>query len=160
MKEPGEGVGAGDRPLTTAVDAADLTREWSVPEEHDLRQGQCLGVCDGHEAATHLHALGAPGGAAVQLQLRRPAEADDLDVLPQHAAGMAGAESLHRRFLGRKPAGEVRDGVAPPRTIGDLPLGENPVQEPVAIAPECFRNPWKIRRVQTNSNDVHVRAPA
>jgi hypothetical protein len=79
---------------------------------------------------------------------------------PQDAAGMAGAESLHRRFLRRKSAGEMRDGVAPPRTIGDLLFGEHPMQEAIAVALERFRNPRQIRRVQTNSDDVHVRAPA
>ena len=73
---------------------------------------------------------------------------------------MTGPESLHRRFLRGKPAGEVRNGVAAPRTIGDLPVRENPVQEAVAITLERFRNPWNIRRVQTDSDDVHVRAPA
>ena len=31
----------------------------------------------------------------------------DLDVAPQHALRMAGAERLHRRFFRRKPAGKV-----------------------------------------------------
>jgi hypothetical protein len=34
------------------------------------------------------------------------------------------------------------------------------MQEAIAVALERFRNPRQIRRVQTNSDDVHVRAPA
>ena len=84
--------------------------------------------------AAHLHAVGAPGGAAVQPQLRRTVDAEHLDVLPEHAARVAGAERLHRRFLRREAAREMRDRVAPPRTIGDLPLREDPPEEAVAIA--------------------------
>ena len=107
-----------------------------------------LGVSDGDQAAAHLHAVGAPGGAAVQPQLRRTADPDHLDVLPQHAAGMAGAERLHRRFLGRETAGEMGDRVAAARTIGDLLIGEDPVQEAVAIALQRRGDPRQIRRIQ------------
>ena len=96
----------------------------------------------------------------MKLQLRRSTDPDDLDVLPQHATRMARAESLHRGLFRGKPAGEMRNGVAAPRTIGDLPIGEHPVQKPVAITFERFRNPWEIRRVQSNSDDVHVATPA
>ena len=44
-----------------------------------------------------------PGGAAVQLQPGRTVAPDDLDVAPQHALRMAGAERFHRRFLRGEP---------------------------------------------------------
>ena len=53
-------------------------------------------------------------GAAVQPQLRRTAAADHLDVAPEHALRMAGAERFHRRFFGGEPAGKMngRDAAA------------------------------------------------
>ena len=144
--------------MTTAVDRQ--SGKASVPEQHDLGDGDRFGVSDGDEAAPHLHAGGAPGGTAVQLQLRRPADPHHLDVLPQHSARMAGAEGFHRRFLGGEPPRQVRDRIAAARTISDLLIGEDPVQEAVAVALQRLRDPWQVGRVQSDSDDVHVSAPA
>ena len=108
-RPPLMGTAAHPQPPSTAVDAPSIAGSGQSPKSM-TGEGQCLGVRDGHEAAAHLHACRAPGGAAVQLQLRWSAEPHDLDVLPQDAAGMAGAESLHRRFFRRKTAGEMRTG--------------------------------------------------
>ena len=49
--------------------------------------------------------LESAGGAAVKLQLRRAAPADDLDVAPQHLLRVARAERLHRAsFAAKRPA--------------------------------------------------------
>ena len=77
--------------------------------------------------------LGATRGAAVQPQLRRTAVAEHLDVLPQHAARMAGAERLHAGFLRGEAAGQRRDGIAAPRTIGDLSLREDAAEKALAV---------------------------
>ena len=56
----------------------------------------------------------AARGAAVQLQLRRAAAANDFDVAPEHAQRSPGAERLHRRFFRGEAAGKVnrRDAAA------------------------------------------------
>ena len=82
-------------PMTTAV--AVRREPVSVAEEHHLGDGDRLSVSDGDQAAAHLHAVGAPGGAAVQPQLRRTGDPNHLDVLPQHAAGVAGAWRMLER---------------------------------------------------------------
>ena len=78
---------------------------------------------------TAAHRGEAPGGAAVQLQLRRAAAPDDLDVAPEHAVRVAGAERLHRRFLRGEAAGEMNRRLPPPRAVRDLAFGEDAVQE-------------------------------
>ena len=96
------------------------------------------------------------GGAAVQPQLRRTADADHLDVLPEHAARVAGAERLHRGFLRREPPRQVRHRVAAPRTIGDLSVGEDPAQEAIAVALERLPDARNVGRVEPEPEDVHV----
>ena len=112
------------------------------------------------EAAGDVQCLGAARRAAVQPQLRRAAGADHLDVLPEDAARVAGAERLHRRFLDREPAAEVRNRISPPRTIGDLSLGKDALQEAIAVALQQLRDARQVGRVQPDTNDVHDPAPA
>ena len=131
-----------------------------LPEEHDLRQRESFRVRDGQQRRLHSHALGTRGRAAVQPQLRRPRHTYYLDVLPEHTARVTGAERLHTSFLGREAAGEVRDGVAPPLTIGNLAVGEDAAQETIAVALQRLRDARDVRRVEPDSNDVHDSAPA
>ena len=100
-------------------------RGWSVAEQEHLRHGERLGMRDGERANGGPSCASARRGAAVQPQLRRTAGANDLDVLPEHAARVPGAERLHRGLFRREPAGQVRHGVSVPRTIGDLSVGED-----------------------------------
>ena len=122
----------------------------SVAENQHLRHRERVGVRDGQQRRTAAHRARAPRGAAVQPQLRRPAAAERPRVAPEHAARMAGAERLHRRFLRREAPGEVRHRVAPPRAIGDLAVGEDAAQEPVAVALEraarCAGCRWRRGR--------------
>ena len=61
---------------------------------------------------------------------------EHLDVLPEHAARVPGSERLHRRLFRREASGQVRHGIAAPRTIGNLAVGEDAAQESVAVALE------------------------
>jgi len=146
--------------------AAAVNRGWrgdagSIAEQHDLGDGQGLRMGNGDEAPPHVQGVGASSGPPVQPQLRRPAPADHLDVLPHDAARVACPERFHRRFLHGEAAGQVRHGIAPPRTISNLPFGEYARQEAVAVALQHVGNAGKIRGIQSDSDDVHdARAPA
>ena len=111
---------------TTGVNA-------SVADEHYLRHGERVGMGDREERPPDLHALSAAGGLAAQLQPRRSATANYFDILPEHAARVARAARLHGGFLGGETAGQVRRGVAPLRTIGNLSCGKHAVQEAIAV---------------------------
>ena len=93
-------------------------------------------------------------GAAVKLQLRRAAAADDFDVAPEHALRVAGAERLHRRFLGREAAGEMNRRHAAPRAVRDFALGEDAVQEAVAVALDRGGDAMDVGGVEPESDDV------
>lgn len=155
-EEKGDGPrpprGAGRRPGTTVVACPAA----SVGEQHDLSQRKRFGMGNGDEGLPHVQRIGAPRGTTMEPQLRRAADADDLDVLPQDAARVAGPERLHGRLLHREPAGQVWNRIPAPRTIGNLLLGEYPPQKPIAITGERLRNPWNIRRVEANPDDVHA----
>ena len=78
------------------------------------------------------------------------------DVLPQHAARMPGAERLHARFLRGEPAGEVRGRIPAPRTISNLPFGEDSLQKAVAVALQHVRDAGDVGRVEAQPDDVHA----
>src|SRR5262245_34524082 len=105
----------------------------SVADQHDLRHRQRVGVRNRQKRSTYLHALGTSGGTAVQLQPRWSTAANDLDVLPQPTARMAGAKGLHGRLFGGKSAGEVRCRVTAASTIGDLTGRKHALQKTIAI---------------------------
>jgi hypothetical protein len=134
----------------------DNRRFRSVAEEHDLRDGDRLGMGDGDQAATHRHRVGPACGGAVQLQLRRTATPDHFDVCPDDAAGVPGPECLHRRFLDREAPGEVRDRVAAAGTISDLARREDAPQESIAVTFQQLRNARELRRIESDGDDIHV----
>jgi len=146
--------------LRLAVQNPRLRGPGSLPEQHDLSEGERIGVSDGHQRSADVHGLCPSLGPAVELKPGRPAGTDDLDVLPQHPSRVARAERLHRGFLGCEPAGQVRHRVPAPRTIGNLAVGEHAAHEAFAVPLEDFRDPWDICRVESDSQDIHVRASA
>jgi len=73
---------------------------------------------------------------------------------------MTGPERFHRRFLGSETSGQVRNGVAAPRTIGDLPIGEDTAQEPLPVSLERARDAWDVGDINAQSEDRHASAPA
>src|SRR5688572_4936495 len=108
---------------------------------------------DGQERRTPTDCLEPPPGASVELQLRRSAMADHLDVAPLDAPGMAGAERLHRRLLGREAGGQMNRGHTAASAVRHFPFGENAVQEPIAVTLDRVRDALDIGRVQPESND-------
>ena len=65
--------------------------------------------------------------------------ADNLDAGPEHAAGVARAERLHRRLLRREARGKRGGEVTTRVAVLDLAVGEHAAQEPIA-----FRAPAKL----------------
>lgn len=97
---------------------------------------------------------------AMQPQLRRSVQTDHFDVLPEDAARVAGPERFHRRFLRGEPSREMRNRIAAPGTIGDLPIGEHTPQETVAIPLDGRADAGNIGGVESKSEDIHDPASA
>ena len=150
------GISENARGVTTSV----VRRRTSLAEEHHLRERDRLGMRDRDEASTHLHHVGAPCGTAMQPQLRRSPGPDHFDVLPEHAAGVPCAERLHGGFLRGESAGKVRNRIAPARAVGNLGVRKDPPEEAIAIPLQQRRDSRQVRCIQSDSNDVHVCAPA
>src|SRR5438128_12528704 len=91
----------------------------------------------------------------MELQLRRAAVPDHLDVAPQNALRVAGAERFHGGFLGGKARGEMGRRHPAPRAVGNLAVGEDPAHKPVAVAFDDVGDPSDIRRVESDSDDGH-----
>ena len=132
----------------------------SVAEEHDLRECQRVGMGDRHQRSTHQHVVGSPGSATVELQARRSATSDHLDVFPEHAPRVTRAERFHRRFLCGKAAGEMWGRVSPLGTIGNLAGGEDASQEAFAVSFEHCCDARDVGCVKTNTENIHARATA
>ena len=95
------------------------------------------------------------GRAAVKPQLRRPARrAHDLDVAPQHALRVAGAERLHRRFLRREPAGEMGRRVPAPRRVRNFAVGEDAAQKSIAVARDRRFDAVDFGRIHSDTDNI------
>src|SRR5262245_60546123 len=79
----------------------------SLAEDHHLCEGERFRMGDRHMRRAAADGGEAAPGAAVEVEPRRAAAADDLDVAPKHALRVPGAERLHRGFLGCEAASEV-----------------------------------------------------
>lgn len=132
----------------------------SLAKEHDLRHRQRLRVRDCHQRSRDFHHVGAPGRAAMQVQPRWSALPNHLDVFPDDALRLAGAEGFHRRFLHREPACEVRGRVSPLGTIGNLTRSEHALEKTIAVAIDEFGDTGNIGGVETNTENVHDRTTA
>src|SRR5438128_1541575 len=115
---------------------------------------------DGEERSPRLKRLVPAKRASCQPQLRRTSMAEHFDVLPQDAARMPGAERLHRGFLRGKAAGEARDRIAVMRTISNLAVGENTVEEAVAVPLQYVAEARNIGGVEPEPDDGHARSSA
>lgn len=135
-------------------------RARSIAEEHDLRERQTVGVCDGHERSAYQHTVGSPCRTTVKLQARRSTTANHLDVFPEDAARVAGAECFHGRFLRGEATRQMRGRVPPLGTIGNLAVGKHTLQEAFAVTVENRGHPWNVGGVETNTENVHARATA
>src|SRR5688572_8303383 len=112
-------------------------------------------MSDGEQRSADAHAISEAGGLPVQSELRGTRHPEHFDILPQHAAGVPGPERLHRRFLRRKPPGQMRGGVPAPRTISNLMFGEDAPQEVIAIALEDIRDTRDVGDVEPETDDAH-----
>jgi len=133
----------------------------SAAQNHDLRQRQIIGMGDCQERRNTTHRFEPARGAAVQLQLRRTAVADDFNVAPQHAVRVACPERLHRRFFGGEPAREMNRRNFAAGTVRHLTVREDPPKESLAVAIDRVGNAIDIGGVKTESkNGRHATAPA
>jgi hypothetical protein len=124
-----------------------------APEDHHLCDGERIGMRNRQQRGASAHSLEPAGGAAMKPELRRAAVAYHLDVLPQHLLRVAGAEGLHRRFLGGETPGEMDRGFTPALAVRDFAVGEAAVQEAIAVARERRGNTWDVRGVNAQPDD-------
>lgn len=116
---------------------------------------------DSYKRGKPAHRGEAPGGTAVQLELRGTAAPDNLHVAPQDPVRMAGAEGFHRRFFRGKAAGKVNRRHFATRAIRHFAVGEHAPHEPLAVSLDCGGDAMDIRGVQTESEYVrHATASA
>ena len=99
----------------------------------------------------------ADGCAVMELYLRGAAASNDFDPPPEHAAGVPGAERFHRGFLGGESGGKRRGGIALATAVGDLPLGEDTIDEPIAVTLDCGGDSGDLGRIDARAYDVHLR---
>ena len=97
--------------------------------------------------------LEAALGAAMKPQLGRTTVTHHLDIAPQHALRMSGAEGFHRRFLRREPPGEMNRGDAPSRAVRDLTVCEDTLEKPLAVARDRVRDAVDVGRVEPEPDD-------
>jgi len=108
------------------------------------------------ERPRRVHRLEAAQAATRKPQLRRPELPDDLDVFPQNATRMARAQRLHRGFLRREASREARYRVAVAHTISNLLLRVHASEKAVAVALKRVADPRDVRRVEAQTDDVHL----
>ena len=92
--------------------------------------------------------------AAVELELRRTASADDFDVAPENLLRVPGAKRLHRGFLGGKSPGKMDRRLTSPHAIGNLAVGEDAPQEPIAVTLDGRRDSRDVGGIETQTDDV------
>src|SRR4051794_4883405 len=76
-----------------------LTTVAGVGHEDDVRHGECIRVRDGQQGSCGAEPGEMTAGRIVKLQLRRTAAANDLEVTPEDAKGVARANRLHPGFF-------------------------------------------------------------
>ena len=72
---------------------------------------------------------------------------------PVPSAFIAASLAANRR-------GQARDGIAVPRTIGNLAVGEHAAQEPLAVPLEHLAHARDVGGIEAETDDSHVRSPA
>ena len=99
--------------------------------------------------------------AAVEPELRWSSRrAHDLDVAPQDALGVAGAERFHCRFFRRKPAGEMRGGIPAPRGIRNFAVGEDAAQKTLAVAGDGGFDAIDFGGIDPDADNIGRHVPA
>jgi hypothetical protein len=128
-----------------------------LAEEDDLSERERIRVSDRELRGSSAYLREAPGGAAVQPQLRRTTGlANDFDITPKNSLRVAGAERFHGGLFGGEPAREMNRWIVPPHTVGDFRFREDAVGEPVAVPFDRRSDARDICRVQAQSDDGHA----
>lgn len=122
-------------------------------EQQHLRERQRVRVRDRQERRPRSHGGESPRRAAMKVQLRRPAAADDFDVAPEHVLRVAGAEGFHRRFFGCESPGKVNRRFAPAQAVRDFVVGEHALAETIAVTVERGGNARDVGRVEADADN-------
>ena len=120
-----------------------------------MRERQRIRVGDGEKCPCGAKPGEVPARGVVKLQLRGAAMADHLEIAPQDAKRVAGADGFHAGLFRREPPGQVRRGVPTSQAVGDLPVGEHAAQEPIAVPLERLRDAVDFSGINAQADDVH-----
>ena len=131
-------------------------RRLSVAEKDHLCKREGIGMRDGQLRRMAADCFEPARGAAVQLQLRRAAASHHLDVAPQHASRVTGAECLHRRLFRGKASGEMNGRVVAAHAVRHFGLGKNAIRKTLAVPLDGGGNARDVRCVEPDSDDVHA----
>jgi len=136
---------------------------WSLflfrAHKKDLRERQCFAVRNGQQRSGRPHRLKAPGGAAVKPQLRRARHPNDLDIAPQNASSVPGAERLHRRLLGSESRGKVRGRIAPAGRVRDFARRKDTLEKTIAKALDRLLDAIDLGSIEAKADNVHMPLP-
>lgn len=128
-------------------------------EDEDFRQRERVGMRDGQERSGAPKRSESIRRAAVKPQLRGTAAPDDLDVAPQHAKRMTGAERLHGRFLRRETSGEMNGRNAAAQAVRHFAFGEHTMEKPIAVAFDRLGDAIDIGDVEAEPDDGRHATP-
>jgi YfiH family protein len=90
----------------------------------------------------------------VECQARRAAAAENLDAAPEDILCVTRAQGFHRRFLRGEASGKMNRGLSAPHAVGDFSLGEDPMDEPIAVTRDRRGDPRDIGGVDTKADNV------
>ena len=131
-------------------------RRCSRAQQDHLRERQRLRMCNGEEGGGGAHPRVADCRPTLKSQERGTALPHYFDVAPEDAVRMSRTERLHRRLFRGEPAREMRRRVSPPGGVGDLPLGENATEKPIAESSNGRFDPVDLRGVDAEADDIHL----
>ena len=112
----------------------------SAREEHDLGNGQRVGVRDRQQRTAGAHRVEPALRALMEHEAWRPPVAHHFHAFPELVLRVARSERLHRSFLRRKSSGKMNGGDAAPHAVGDFTLREEALDEAGAVPLDCRGN--------------------
>src|SRR5688572_1313857 len=119
---------------------------------HHEGHGHRVAVREADLRLTHADELGARLGLAVQVDQRFAAAVrQHLNLAPADAAH-AGAQRLHRRFLGGEAYGNLADAST---AVGDLVFREDAPQEALRVASQRLLHPVELDGVDAAGQRLH-----
>ena len=89
----------------------------------------------------------------VELEPRRTTVAHHFDALPEHVLRVTGSERFHRGFLRSKSSGKMNRRFPPPHAVGDFALGEDALDEAIAVPLDCGDNAGNVSGVDAKPDD-------